>query len=93
MKCFFTLKKERNFLERSKSIFFSQNIGNNEFINNILNLRGYNTSNKYKNTVTLLIDDGYENKTILQEAAEKLNKMFLRDEQDRLVNVKVQGIS
>ena len=29
-------------------------------------------------------------KTIVQEAAEKLNGMYLRDEQDRLVKVKIQ---
>ena len=29
---------------------------------------------------------------MLQEAAEKLNGMYLRDEQDRLVKVKIQDV-
>ncbi len=80
---------ETNFMKRSKAIFFSQLTDNNGVIDNILNLRGFNTTNKYENVVTLLINDSYENKAIVQEAAEKLNKMYLYDEQDRLVKVKI----
>ncbi len=58
-------------------------------IENILNLKGFDTTNKDENAVTLLIDDSYDNKDMLQGAAEKLNGMYLRDEQYRLVSVKI----
>jgi hypothetical protein len=81
---------EKDLRERSKAVFFSQLIDNNEVIDNILNLKGFDTKNKEENVVTLLIYNGYENKNILQGAAEKLNGMYLYDEQDRLVKVKIQ---
>jgi hypothetical protein len=59
-------------------------------LDNIYNLKGFNTTNKDENVVTLLIDDSYENKAMIQVAAEKLNGMYLYDEQDRLVKVKIQ---
>jgi len=82
---------EKNFMERSKAIFFSQHINNNEVIDNMLNLKGFATTNKDENVVTLLINDSYQNKAMLQQAADKLNGMYLRDEQDRLVRVKIKG--
>ena len=60
-------------------------------IDNILNLKGFNAENKDENVVTLLINSSYENKAILQEAAEKLNGMYLRDEQDRIVSVSLRA--
>jgi len=86
----FVESNERNLKERSKVIFFSQIIDNNEVIENILNLKGFSTTNKDDNVVTLLVCDSYENITMLQGAAERLNGMYLRDEQDRLVKVKIQ---
>ena len=73
--------------KRSKMLFFSQISDNNEVIDNISNLKGFDTTNKDENIVTLLIDDSYNNKVVLQEASEKLNGMYLRDEQKRLVSI------
>jgi hypothetical protein len=80
---------EKDFLKRSKTVFFSQHIGNNEAIDGILNLRGFNTINKDEESVNLLIDNSYENKSMLQKAGDQLNGMYLRNEQDRLVSVKI----
>jgi len=82
---------EINPMQRLKAIFFPQLIDNNGVIDNILNLKGFNVANKNENIVTLLINDSYENKAILQDAAEKLNGTYLRDEQDRLVSVKISS--
>jgi hypothetical protein len=60
-------------------------------LDNIYNSKGFDATNKDENSVTLLISDSYENRSMLQGAAEKLNGMYLRDEQDRLVSVKIQG--
>jgi len=81
---------ERNLLERARMLFFSQTTDNNSFMEKILNLTGYANTNKFENTVTLLIDEGYDSENMLKEAAERLNGMCLRDEQDRLVRVKIQ---
>ena len=83
----FVESNEINLMERAKAVFFSQLIDNNDVIDNILNLKGFNAINKDENVVTLLIDDSYDNNAMLQEAAEKLNEMYLYDEQDRLVKV------
>ena len=85
----FVESSETNPIKRLKAIFFPQLIDTNGVIDNILNLKGFNAENKDENVVTLLINSSYENKAILQEAAEKLNGMYLRDEQDRLVSVKI----
>ena len=85
----FVESNEIIFTERPKSIFFSQSIDNNIFIEKTLNLRGFDSTNKNENTITLLIGNDYDKKSMLQEAAEKLNGMFLYDEQDRLVSVKI----
>ena len=81
---------ERNFLERARKVFFTQNIDNNSFVNNILNLKGFDTTSSSEIIVTLLTPTNYDNKTILEQAAERLNGMHLRDEEDRLVKVKIQ---
>jgi hypothetical protein len=86
----FVENHENNAMQRSKSVFFPQDIENNNVIDNILDLKGFNTTNKSENTVTLLIAYAYDNKMVLQEAAERLNGMYLRDEQDRLVKVKIE---
>ena len=83
----FMESSEINLMKRSKATFFSQLIDNNEVIDNIFNLKGFDATNKDENVVTLLIYDSYENKATIQEAAERLNGMCLRDEQDRLVSV------
>ncbi len=84
----FMENNERNIRERSKAIFFSQPIDNNEVVDKILNLKGFDTTNKDENIVTLLIDDSYENKAMLLEGAEKLNGMYICDQQGRLVKVR-----
>ena len=43
--------------------------------------------------VNLLIKSTFNNKIYLEEAAEKLNGMFLRDEQGRLVRVRIVLLS
>jgi|GEM_PF-6381485 hypothetical protein len=83
----FVENNEINSIERAKSLFFSQLIDNNGVIDKIMDLRGFDTINKDENIVTLLIDDSYKNNAILKEAAEKLNKMYLYDDHDRLVKV------
>ena len=57
---------------------------------NILNLKGFNITNKEEYVVTLLISDSYDNRGVLDGAVERLNKMYLRDEKDRLVRVRLQ---
>ena len=58
----FVESNERNFIKRLKELFFSQTIDNNDVIENILNLKGFDTVNNDENIVTLLIDDSYDNK-------------------------------
>jgi hypothetical protein len=101
----FVENKEKNALKRAKTLFFpschssvlychsresGNPISNNDVIDNILNLKGFDTTSKDENVVTLLIDENYANKAMLQEAIERLNGMYIRDEQDRLVKVKIQ---
>ena len=81
---------EKNILARARSLFFSQNIENNSVIDNIMNIRGFETKSKDEIVVNLIVEDSYENKTLLQEAADKLNGMFIRDEENRLVKVVIQ---
>ena len=88
----FVENTDTNGMKRLKAIFFPQLIDNNDVIDNILNLKGFDTTNKDEKVVTFLINNNYENKTILQEAVEKLNEMYLQDEQDRLAKVKIQVI-
>jgi hypothetical protein len=76
---------DRNLTERAKTLFFSQIIDNNKVMENILNLKGFDSINKDEYIVNILIEENYANKDILQQAIEKLNNMFLRDEQNRLV--------
>jgi hypothetical protein len=85
----FVESKDRNCTERAKTLFFPQLIDNNKVMENILNLKGFDSTNQEEKLVTILIEDRYANKTILQQAVEKLNGMFLRDEQNRLVKVKI----
>src|SRR5208283_5007227 len=85
----FVESKDRDLAERAKTLFFLQLIDNNKVMDNILNLKGFDSTNEQEKVVTLLIEDSYANKTILQQAIEKLNGMFLRDEQNRLVSVRI----
>jgi hypothetical protein len=85
----FVESKDRDLAERAKTLFFLQLIDNNKVMDNILNLKGFDSTNEQEKVVTLLIEDTYANKTILQQAIEKLNGMFLRDEQNRLVSVRI----
>jgi len=82
---------ENDFMKRAKSVFLSQTTDNINFMDNLMNLRGFNGSSQYENVVTLLVDDVYGNKFDLQEAAERINGMYLRDEKDKLVKVKIQS--
>jgi hypothetical protein len=84
---------ERNFLERAKTIFFSQTLDNNNVIENILNLKGFDTTDKDTNVINLTLENAYIYKDLLQKAAEKLNGMYLRDEKNRLVGVKIETLT
>ena len=62
----FVESREINSMKRLKSIFFPQLIDIDGVIENILNLKGFDATNKDENVVTLLIDDSYENKAMVQ---------------------------
>ena len=70
-------------------MFLSQTIDTAMFKDNILNLKGFNSVDNVINITTLLIDENDANKAVLQQAMEKLNGMYLRDDQNRLVSVKM----
>ena len=80
-----------NPIERARKLFFSESIDNNTLIEKIQNINGFDAISKSEYTVTLLIQDSYELKTNLLEAIEKLNSMYMRDEQNRLVKVKIES--
>jgi hypothetical protein len=84
----FVVNKQKNILERSKSIFISQKIDKNEVVEYLFNLRGFDSISRQENTVNLVVDEGYAYKNILQEAMERLNGMYICDEQGRLVSIK-----
>ena len=86
----FVESSERMVVERAKIIFFSQNVNGINTLDNIINIKGYDVINKSEIVVTLLINDTYSEKDVLEAAADRLNKMYLRDEQDRLVSVKIE---
>lgn len=83
----FMESNEIDFLKRAMMIFFPEYIGVNNVMDKILKLKGFDSINGDENNVSLLIDDGYDKISMLQEAVEILNGMFLRDEQGRLVKV------
>ena len=87
---FFVESNCRNLTERAESVFFSQIIDNNNVMENILNLRGFDSTSKDDYIVNILIDNQYANKVTLEQAIERLNGMFLRDGENRLVSVKSQ---
>ena len=76
-------------LERADGLFFSQMLGNKDVINNILNLNGFDIISKRSFVVNLLVDDNFNNKKELQGAAEKLNSMYIYDEQGRVLSVNI----
>jgi hypothetical protein len=84
----FVESKDRNFIERVKNIFFSQDI-NLDVINELLNISGIDKISKEENVVKLLIQEGYEHKNLLEQAVLRLNNMLLRDDQDRLVRIEI----
>jgi len=86
----FVESRKTNQMDRVKTIFIPQDIDNNDVIENILGLRGFDSINTNEKIVTLLINEDYNNKTILEAAAEKFNGMYLRDEKNRLVKLKIQ---
>ena len=88
--CIFVESSEKDAQQRAKCLFFSQTIDSKCFMDNVLILKGVASTNKRENIVTILIESGYEGKAMLQNAAEKLNGMALRDEENRLVAIKIQ---
>jgi hypothetical protein len=85
----FVENKEIDMLKRAKSLFMSETIDNNTVTEIILNLRGFDTRSKDKNVITLLVSNSYTKTDILKQAVEKLNSMYLRDEQNRQVKVEL----
>jgi hypothetical protein len=85
----FVDSKENIPINRIKSLFFSQDIDIKVFIENILNLNGFDITSKYELVINLLVAKEDSNNSSLQQAAEKLNRMCIYDEQSRLINVKV----
>jgi len=83
---------EKNIAVRSRAIFLSQTIENEDVMNNILNIKGFDAISKDELIVNLIIDENYNHKVVLQEAVERLNRMFIYDEQGRLLKVKI-GLS
>lgn len=79
--------------ERSKSLFFTQIADNNGLIEEILSLKGFETSSGNDYVITILIINTYVNRDVLMMAAEKLNGMYIYDEKGRLVKVKTETIS
>jgi len=75
--------------KRSIAVFFSQNIDTDCFINNILNLIGFDTTTKQDLVVNLLPGSQFIDHAKLVEASEKLNGMNLYDEQERRVRIKI----
>lgn len=83
----FVESNDRDLTERAKMLFFSQAIDNNKVMDNMLNLPGFDSVNNEERIVNILIEEGYVNKAALQQAVEKLNGMYLRDDQNRLLSV------
>ena len=81
---------EKDMLKRFKTLFFTQAIESHEFINNILKLRGFDSSNEKEKIVTLLVKPNYEDKDTLQTAVQRINEMYLQDDQDRQLKVRLQ---
>jgi len=75
--------------KRAIGVFFSQSIDNICFINNILNLNGYDTTDKHELVVNLTPGSDFSELAKLHEASETLNGMNLYDEQDRRVSIKI----
>jgi hypothetical protein len=83
----FVENHDRDLTERGKALFFSQVIDNSKVMENILNLKGFDSYNKKEYIVNILIGENYANRLMLEQAIERLNGMFLRDEQNRLLSV------
>jgi len=79
---------EKSLFGRAKGMFFPQSIDINNLIESILNLKGFDRANKGDNVINLIIPDAYDNELVLEEAMERFNRMFFRDDQNRLVKVK-----
>lgn len=87
----FVENSNKDLLERAKALFFSEDADSKLIIEDIIKLKGFDTTSKEENIVTLLVSEGYDNNNTLQEAVEKINAMYLRDEHDRLIKIKIQA--
>lgn len=85
----FVESHKKNVSERAKDIFFTQHNVNDDVMDNILKLKGFDKVNSEINIINILTTNSYENITMLNEAAEKLNAMYLHDDQNRLVKVEI----
>jgi len=92
-KAHFMESYEKDVLKRAQKLFFSQNADNKELIERTFALKGFESAGKDENIVTIMIESSYECKDMINNAAEKLNGMALRDEENRLVTVKIQEVA
>jgi len=87
----FVESNQNNASERARALFFSQSIDIEHFINKIQNLNGFDITNKHEFMVNLLAGNEIDI-NLLNRAAETLNGMYLYDDQDRLVKVKIHRL-
>ncbi len=78
---------EKELRIRASKLFFTQNTENSDVMEDILSLKGFITQNSQKYCVTLVIEDGYKNQSALEAAIHQANLFFLRDEQNRLLEI------
>jgi hypothetical protein len=86
----FVESNDNDVLGRVKALFFPEAQVNKEVIDEISKLKGFDHEDAGKNTVTLLIQSSCIYKEALQVAAEKINRMFLHDEENRLVRLNIK---
>ncbi len=87
----FVDNKHKTPIDRARTIFFPQILDNNEFMDKVISLKGYDAATAEEYAVALISPEGDEFRTFLEQAAQKLNGMCLRDEMGRWVSLKIQS--
>ncbi|MDE2221695.1 MAG: helix-turn-helix domain-containing protein [Candidatus Omnitrophica bacterium] len=75
--------------ERAKGLFFPQSIEIKELIENIFDLKGFDSISDTENVVKIIVPIDYDKIQALNEAADKLNSMYLFDEHNKQVKVEI----
>ncbi|MBF0511597.1 MAG: helix-turn-helix domain-containing protein [Candidatus Omnitrophica bacterium] len=75
--------------ERCQFLFFPQTAINNRVIEEILNMPGFDVVGPDKMEVNLIPDPKFIEKEVLVKAASLLNKMYIYNKENKLVNVKI----